>query len=85
VAEQVSSDEADILLQARKATMKVVRVDDFTPEQLLNTASGADSTPPVGAAGGVKPPAKKKSTRKAVTKKRAVHKKAVAKQSPSPQ
>ena len=85
VAEQVSSDEADILLQARKATMKVVRVDDFTPEQLLNTASGADSTLPVGAAGGVKPPAKKKSTRKAVTKKRAVHKKAVAKQSPSPQ
>ena len=35
-AGQVSSDEADILLQARKATMKVVRVDDFTPQQLLN-------------------------------------------------
>jgi acyl-CoA dehydrogenase len=78
VAEQVSSDEADILLQARKATMKVVRVDDFTAEQLLNTASGSDTTTPVGTAGGVKPPAKKKSARKAATKKRAVNKKAGA-------
>ena len=78
VAEQVSSDEADILLQARKATMKVVRVDDFTAEQLLNTASGSDTTTPVGTADGVKPPAKKKSARKAATKKRAVNKKAGA-------
>ena len=78
VAEQVSSDEADILLQARKATMKVVRVDDFTPEQLLNAASGSDTTTPVGTAAGVKPPTKKKSARKAATKKRAVNKKAGA-------
>jgi acyl-CoA dehydrogenase len=93
VAEQVSSDEADILLQARKATMKVVRVDDFTPEQLLNTASEADSTTPVGTAGGVKPPAKKKpvktsvktSVKKATAKKRAVNKKAGAKKSAPPQ
>jgi acyl-CoA dehydrogenase len=85
VAEQVSSDEADILLQARKATMKVVRVDDFTPEQLLNTASGSGSTIPVDVAGGVKSPAKKKPARKAVTKKRAVNKKAGAKEAPSPQ
>jgi acyl-CoA dehydrogenase len=84
VAEQVSSDEADILLQARKATMKVVRVDDFTPEQLLNTASGSNTTIPVGTAGGVNPPAKKKSTRKTATKKRSVNKKAAAKESPSP-
>jgi acyl-CoA dehydrogenase len=85
VAEQVSSDEADILLQARKATMKVVRVDDFTPEQLLNTDCGSNTTTPVGTAGGVNPPAKKKATRKAATKKRAVNKKAGAKESPSPQ
>jgi acyl-CoA dehydrogenase len=84
VAEQVSSDEADMLLQARKATMKVVRVDDFTPEQLLNTASGSNTTIPVGTAGGVNPPAKKKSTRKTATKKRSVNKKAAAKESPSP-
>jgi acyl-CoA dehydrogenase len=85
VAEQVSNDEADILLQARKATMKVIRVDDFTPEQLLNTASGSDTTTPVDTAGGVKPPAKKKSVKKAATKKRAVNKKAGAKRSASPQ
>jgi acyl-CoA dehydrogenase len=84
VAEQVSSDEADTLLQARKATMKVVRVDDFSPEQLLNTASGSNPSTPVGKAGGVNPPAKKKSTRKTATKKRSVNKKAAAKESPSP-
>ena len=89
VAQQVSSDEADILLQARKATMKVVRVDDFTPEQLSNTASGSDTTAPVGTAGDVKPPAKEKSARKSVKKaavtKGAVNKKAGAKGSPSQQ
>jgi len=84
VAQQVSSDEADILLQARKATMKVVRVDDFTPEQLLNTASGSATTTAVGTVNGAKPPAKKKPARKAAARKKAVNKKAGAKESATP-
>jgi acyl-CoA dehydrogenase len=85
VAQQVSSDEADVLLQARKATMKVVRVDDFTPEQLLNTVSGSATTTPLSTVDGAKPPAKKKPARKAAAKKRAVNKKAGAKESATPQ
>jgi acyl-CoA dehydrogenase len=82
--EQVSSDEADILLQARKATMKVVRVDDFTPEQLLNTATGSDKKDPAGTTGGARPLLKKKSAKKVAVKKRAVNKKVGVKKPASP-
>jgi hypothetical protein len=59
---QVSAEEADILLQARSATARVIRVDDFTPEQMTNKS-------------GVAKPAE--SSKKAV-KKKAVNKKSVA-------
>jgi acyl-CoA dehydrogenase len=64
---QVSAEEADILLQARSATTRVVMVDDFTPEQMTNKS-------------GVPKPAEssKKSIKKAVVKKKAVKKKSVA-------
>jgi acyl-CoA dehydrogenase len=61
-AGQVSAEEADILLQARSATARVVMVDDFTPEQMTNK-SGA--VKPVG------------SSKRAV-KKKAAKKKSVA-------
>ena len=38
-AGQVSAEEADILTQARLATIQVVRVDDFTPEGLRPSVS----------------------------------------------
>jgi len=57
---QVSADESDILLQARLATARVVRVDDFTPEQMTNEPSAGK---PAG-------PRKKAVKKKAVSKKR---------------
>ena len=62
---QIDAEEAEILLQARAATARVVMVDDFTPAQM--TAGGAA---PSNAAA-VNKAAKKKS----VTKKTAVKKK----------
>jgi len=41
---QVTTEEADILLQARSATARVVAVDDFTPEQMTGKPSVAKST-----------------------------------------
>ena len=41
---QVTPEEADILLQARSATARVVAVDDFTPEQMTSKPSVAKST-----------------------------------------
>ncbi|HUV20481.1 MAG TPA: acyl-CoA dehydrogenase [Gammaproteobacteria bacterium] len=77
-AGQVSGDEADILLRARKATMKVVRVDDFTPQQLLNEAAETVKS----AAAGTQPVSNKqvakKTIRKKSVKKKAVKKKAAA-------
>jgi acyl-CoA dehydrogenase len=74
-AGQVSGDEADILLQARKATMKVVRVDDFTPQQLLNEAAATVKPVAASAAARAQPADKKKVAKQAV-KKKAVKKKA---------
>ncbi len=59
----IDAEEAEILLQARAATARVVRVDDFRPEQL--TASGVA--------------ARKVAAKKAVKKKSVVKKKATAK------
>jgi acyl-CoA dehydrogenase len=83
-AKQVSTAEADILLQARLATMKVVAVDDFTPQQLMDLA-GAARQAPAGEwdsddmkntpGSGVK----KKAVGKKAVKKKAVKKKAVNK------
>ncbi len=74
-AKQVSAEEADILLQARQATIKVVKVDDFTPAELANAAAPAE--PASAARRTVK--SKSASTRKTV-KKKAVSKKSVKKQ-----
>ena len=70
---QVTADEADILLQARLATMKVVRVDEFEPGQLQAGVAAHEGSP---AADDL--PASKVASRKAVPKK-AVSKKAVSK------
>ena len=67
-AGQVSAEEADILLQARSATARVVMVDDFTPEQMTNK-SGA--VKPVGLS--------KRAVKKKAVLKKAVLKKAVKK------
>jgi acyl-CoA dehydrogenase len=78
-AKQVSAGEADILLQARQATMAVVRVDDFTPEQLRNE-SGKQAKPAAGAVAEAQQPAGKKNlAAKKVAVKKAVRKKAVKK------
>jgi len=41
---QVTTEEADILLQARSATARVVAVDDFTPDQMTNKSNVTGST-----------------------------------------
>ncbi len=85
---QVSSDEADILLQAREATKKVVRVDDFTPQQLLNEAAETVKSTPPSSAVRAKSVGKKNAARKTVKKKaikkKTVNKKAVVKKSVTP-
>jgi acyl-CoA dehydrogenase len=81
--EQVSSDEADILLQAREATIKVVRVDDFTPQQLLNEAAETVKSTPASSAARARSVGKKIAAKKTVKKKsaikKAVNKKAIDK------
>ena len=72
---QVSAEEADILLQARSATTRVVMVDDFTPEQMTNKSIGpkpAESS---------KTSVKKKVVKKELVKKKTVKKKTVKKKS----
>jgi len=59
---QVTPEEADILLQARSATARVVAVDDFTPDQMTGKHSVAKST---GKIVKKKSVAKKKRVRKA--------------------
>jgi len=82
-AEQVSSDEADILLQARKATMKVVRVDDFSPQELLNKATESEKSVAASRAvsknSAVKKKAVKKTVKKKSVKRSAVNRKAAVK------
>lgn len=63
-AGQIDAEEAEILLQARAATARVVRVDDFTPEQMV-ARNGA--------------PQKAAVAKKAVKKKAAAKKKAAVK------
>ena len=43
-ADQVTAEESDILLQARSAMMKVVMVDDFTPDQMTAGAVETKAT-----------------------------------------
>jgi len=64
----LSADEAEILLQARAATTRVVMVDDFTPEQMT-----------VGAAAEKRATASARPVKKAVKKKAAVKKKVAVK------
>ena len=59
---QVTPEEADILLQARSATARVVAVDDFTPDQMTNKSGVAGST---GKTVKKKPVANKKRARRA--------------------
>ena len=65
-SDQVSAEEADILLQARSATARVIKVDDFTTDEMTNKI------------GATKKAAPKKKTAKS-SKKRAVKKKPAAK------
>jgi len=71
-AMQVSAAEADILLQARLATMRVVAVDDFTPQQLSREIAVAQP-------GKQKPDDKKSPRKSAVINKAASDKGAVKK------
>jgi len=73
-AKQVSEDEADILLQARLATMKVVAVDDFTPQQLMNEAA---ATQPGGRELDDKTSPRKTAVKNKVTSAKRAGKKAV--------
>jgi len=59
---QVTPEEADILLQARSATARVVAVDDFTPDQMTNKSGVAGSA---GKTVKKKPVANKKRARRA--------------------
>ena len=63
----VSADEAEILLQAREATARVVRVDEFEPEQMSVRAVASEKAP-AGRSGNKKSAVKKKAATK---KKRA--------------
>jgi acyl-CoA dehydrogenase len=74
-AKQVTAAEVDILLQARLATMKVVAVDDFTPQQLMDVAGAARPTQ----AGEQKLGAEKGMPGSAVNKKAARNKAATGK------
>jgi len=72
-AGQVTAEEADILLQARLATIKVVSVDEFEPDEMVAGVGATEAARAVD-----DPPAKKAVRRKAASKK-AVRKKAVRK------
>jgi len=61
---QVTSEEADILLQARLATARVIAVDDFTPDQMTNKTSVARSTASTGKTVKKKSVANKKRARR---------------------
>jgi len=80
---QVTTDEADILLQARLATMKVVRVDEFEPGQLqagIDAHEDSPSTDDLPASkAALKKAVPKKSVPKKAVRKKAVRKKAVRK------
>ena len=78
---QLADDEAELLLQARAATIRVIMVDDFSPEQLT---SGGEPTKNIVAdekAGKNKATIKKKSARpgRAKTKTKSAIKKKSAK------
>ena len=62
---QVTSEEADILLQARLATARVIAVDEFTPDQMMNKTSVARSTASTGKTVKKKSVANKKRARRA--------------------
>jgi len=80
---QVTADEADILSQARLATMKVVRVDEFEPGQLqAGIVAHEDSPAADDLAANETVPGKavpKKAVSKKAVPKKAVRKKAVRK------
>ena len=61
---QVSAEEADILLQARSATTRVIMVDDFTTDEMTNKMGASKKAVP-------KKKAVKSSKKKAVKKKPA--------------
>ena len=62
---QVTTEEADILLQARSATARVVAVDDFTPDQMTGNSGVARSTGSTAKTVKKKPVANKKRARRA--------------------
>jgi len=62
---QVTPEEADILLQARSATARVVAVDDFSPDQMTNKSGVTRSTGSTGKTVKKKPVANKKRARRA--------------------
>ena len=69
-AKQITAGEAGILLQARVATRKVIMVDDFSAQELINRA---------GVASKVVPAKKKTARKKPVAGKKSVRKKSVKK------
>ena len=71
---QINEQESEILMAAQLATEKVVAVDDFAPQDLLQTHESESAAQAVKSAG-----LKKKSASKKVTAKKAAASKAVSK------
>jgi len=71
-SQQVTDEEADILLQARAATAKVVAVDDFTTDEMRNKRAKKKKAPAKnrGTRGEKKKEKKKKKKKKPKAKKR---------------
>ncbi|MDH3859977.1 MAG: DUF1974 domain-containing protein, partial [Gammaproteobacteria bacterium] len=67
-SQQVTDEEADILLQARAATAKVVAVDDFTSDEMRNKMAATKKAAPKKRTTSAP---KKKATKKTVKKKPA--------------
>ena len=65
-SQQVSDEEADILLQARAATARVVAVDDFTSDEMRNKIAATKKAAPKKRSSSA---SKKKAARKTVKKK----------------
>jgi acyl-CoA dehydrogenase len=74
---EISADEAELLLQARTATTRVIMVDDFRPQQLTSGGQPTKNKAASKRAGGGKATDKKKSarTRRTTTKSKSAIKK----------
>ena len=68
-SEDISAEEAEILLNARAATRKVIMVDDFSPESLTLKAKTNNNAPIKKKAAGRKKAVNSKSSVKKASKK----------------